>query len=337
MAVASGCPTCSAPDPTATACARPSSSARRGRWSPRSPAPATTTPGLPTRSPGRCSTCSTAASTSPGRRPWRGTSGHGLTGEEADLRMGRRFSVARRLAGLFASYAGQRPSLVADWSAGRDTDGAGAPLAADLAWQPELWRRLVDRVDAPSPLERHGDTVEPAARGPRGVRPADAALAVRPHPAVGDRDRPARRAGGRARRPRLAAAPVAGALGPRSAGAAARSSGPPTTATRRVRHPLLVEPRARHPRAPAGAGRSPRSRPTPRSRRTSPPDTLLGWLQADLAADDPASGRADARRRTTGRSRCTPATASPARSTCCARCCSACSPTTRRSSRATCW
>ena len=85
--------------------------------------------------------------------------GHGLGGDEADLRMGRRFSVARRLARLFASYAGQRPSLVADWSAGRDTDGSGRALAADLAWQPELWRRLTDRVGGPTPLQRQADTV----------------------------------------------------------------------------------------------------------------------------------------------------------------------------------
>ena len=95
--------------------------------------------------------------------PWAATLarhlGHGRTGEDADLRLGRRFSVARRLAGLFASYAGQRPSLVADWSAGRDTDGAGHSLPDDLAWQPELWRRLVRRVVAPSPLERQRDTV----------------------------------------------------------------------------------------------------------------------------------------------------------------------------------
>ena len=95
--------------------------------------------------------------------PWAATLarhlGHGLAGDEADLRMGRRFSVARRLARLFASYAGQRPSLVADWSAGRDTDGCGRPLAADLTWQPELWRRLTARVDGPSPRERQADTV----------------------------------------------------------------------------------------------------------------------------------------------------------------------------------
>ena len=85
--------------------------------------------------------------------------GHGLEGEEADLRRGRRFAVARRLARLFAAYAVQRPGLVGDWSAGRDTDGCGAPIAPDLAWQPELWRRLAARVDAPPPHLRHSETV----------------------------------------------------------------------------------------------------------------------------------------------------------------------------------
>ncbi|WP_193666421.1 exodeoxyribonuclease V subunit gamma [Nocardioides kribbensis] len=79
-------------------------------------------------------------------------------GEEGDLRRGRRFAVARRLARLLSSYAVQRPTLVADWSAGRDTDGAGRPLAPDLAWQPELWRRLVARVGSPPP-QRHAQTV----------------------------------------------------------------------------------------------------------------------------------------------------------------------------------
>jgi exodeoxyribonuclease V gamma subunit len=85
--------------------------------------------------------------------------GHGLTGEEADLRHGRRFALARRLAGLFASYAVQRPSLVEDWVAGRDTDGCGRGLPDDLAWQPPLWRRLAERVDAPPPHRRHAETV----------------------------------------------------------------------------------------------------------------------------------------------------------------------------------
>ncbi|HQR27197.1 MAG TPA: exodeoxyribonuclease V subunit gamma [Nocardioides sp.] len=95
--------------------------------------------------------------------PWAATLalhlGHRLAGDEADLRRGRRFALARRVAGLFAAYALQRPSVVADWSACRDTDGCGGPVPADLAWQPELWRRLVDRVPHPPPPERHAATV----------------------------------------------------------------------------------------------------------------------------------------------------------------------------------
>ncbi len=85
--------------------------------------------------------------------------GFGLVGEDGDLRRDRRYSVARRLAGLFASYAVQRPSLVEDWAHGRDLDGAGAALAGDLAWQPELWRRVVRLVAAAPPQVRHRDTV----------------------------------------------------------------------------------------------------------------------------------------------------------------------------------
>lgn len=86
--------------------------------------------------------------------------GEGRTGVERELRQGRRWSVARRLAGLFASYAVQRPTLLSDWAAGRDTDGCGAGLEADLCWQPRLWQRLLERVDAPPPVARHTATLE---------------------------------------------------------------------------------------------------------------------------------------------------------------------------------
>ncbi|MGY2876828.1 exodeoxyribonuclease V gamma subunit [Marmoricola sp. URHA0025 HA25] len=89
--------------------------------------------------------------------------GHGREGEELELRQGRRYSVARRLARLFASYAVQRPGLLADWEAGRDTDGVPTTtggLDPDLLWQPELWRRLVAHLGVPSPSSRHAAVLE---------------------------------------------------------------------------------------------------------------------------------------------------------------------------------
>src|SRR4051794_7544647 len=50
-------------------------------------------------------------------------------------------AVARRLAGLFSSYARQRPRLLVDWE-NQVADG----LDADLDWQPHLWRELLNRV-----------------------------------------------------------------------------------------------------------------------------------------------------------------------------------------------
>ncbi|EKF24989.1 exodeoxyribonuclease V, gamma subunit [Mycolicibacterium hassiacum DSM 44199] len=85
--------------------------------------------------------------------------GHFTDGEERELRAGRRYAVARRLAGLFASYARQRPQLLIDWENGRATDGAGGKLDPDLAWQPHLWRALLAVVDADPPHVRHAKTV----------------------------------------------------------------------------------------------------------------------------------------------------------------------------------
>ena len=75
--------------------------------------------------------------------------GHGAD----DHRAGRRYGTAAHLAELFRSYGAQRPAMVVDWAAGRDTDGE-VPLNDDLRWQPELWRRLRERIGSPSPAER---------------------------------------------------------------------------------------------------------------------------------------------------------------------------------------
>ena len=90
--------------------------------------------------------------------------GHFEAGEEKELRMGRRYSVARRLAGLFASYARQRPQLLVDW----ESDITG-DIAADLQWQPPLWRALLDRVDADPPHIRHAKTVATLQESPTNL------------------------------------------------------------------------------------------------------------------------------------------------------------------------
>ncbi len=70
------------------------------------------------------------------------------SGPDDGWRRERRWSVARRLAGLFASYSVQRPDLLRDWESG------GSLTPPDLAWQPQLWRLVVERIEAPSPSQR---------------------------------------------------------------------------------------------------------------------------------------------------------------------------------------
>jgi exodeoxyribonuclease V gamma subunit len=69
-------------------------------------------------------------------------------------RRGRRLAAAQHLAGLFDAYAAHRPAMLREWAVGTDTDGMGGVLDDDLRWQPELWRRLRDRVGTESPAER---------------------------------------------------------------------------------------------------------------------------------------------------------------------------------------
>lgn len=205
--------------------------------------------------------------------------GHFASGDEAELRRGRRYPVARRLAGLFASYALQRPALLVDWLDGDATDGAGGPLDDDLAWQPHLWRAVVRRVDAPPPHVRHENTVARLREGPSDLParlslfghtrlPATEielldALAVHhhlhlwlPHPSD-DLWRALRGTKGRvARRDdtghRLVGHPLLATLG------------------RDLRELQRNLPRTEFDEFLGGANR---------------PDTLLGWLQADVAAN----------------------------------------------------
>lgn len=85
--------------------------------------------------------------------------GHEDHSPEGELRRSRRYATARRLAGVLSSYASQRPTILSAWESGADEDGLGAPLAEDLGWQPELWRRLVAHLGLPSPATRHRETL----------------------------------------------------------------------------------------------------------------------------------------------------------------------------------
>jgi exodeoxyribonuclease V gamma subunit len=90
--------------------------------------------------------------------PWAAPLWHylGANGRSAGalLRAARRWSTARHLAGLFATYAAARPTMIDSWSKGHDIDASGSPLPADRAWQAELWRRLRSELGVPGPAER---------------------------------------------------------------------------------------------------------------------------------------------------------------------------------------
>ncbi len=79
---------------------------------------------------------------------------------------GRRLAVARRLAGMFDEYGQSRPEMLRAWAEGRDERGDGSPLDDDLRWQPELWRRLRDRLATPSPAELLEDACQRLRRQP---------------------------------------------------------------------------------------------------------------------------------------------------------------------------
>ena len=84
-------------------------------------------------------------------------------------RRDRRFALATRLASLFGTYASQRPQMLLDWADGRDSDGAGARVPDDLAWQPVLWRALRDEIGTPSLAERMAETCAAVGSDPQIV------------------------------------------------------------------------------------------------------------------------------------------------------------------------
>jgi len=87
--------------------------------------------------------------------PWLAVLAAHLGGGDAEApERDRRFAAVRHLADLFDRYGVHRPAMVLAWAAGRDEDGDGLALPADLAWQAQLWRRLRQSVGTASPAER---------------------------------------------------------------------------------------------------------------------------------------------------------------------------------------
>ena len=227
--------------------------------------------------------------------------GHGLDGEEGLLRRNRRYSVARRLAGLFASYAVQRPRLVTDWREGQDLDGAGNKLDDDLTWQAELWRRLVKRVGGLPPDVRHTETLERLRRGGDGLD-LPPRLSLFGHTRLPVTEVELLDALGELRDVHLWLPQVSGSLWDDLAGRAA--SGPVPREEDRagelVRHPLLgsLGRDARELQrtlsvVSTGATGGSGAAPPPAGDRA---DTLLGWLQHDLRANtEPGAARREAR------------------------------------------
>jgi exodeoxyribonuclease V gamma subunit len=86
--------------------------------------------------------------------PWCGVlAAHLGMAEGATPHPGRRFAVAAKLAALFDRYTRSRPALIDAWLAGRDEQGDGTALPDDLRWQAQLWRHLRDEIGTPSPAE----------------------------------------------------------------------------------------------------------------------------------------------------------------------------------------
>ena len=237
-----------------------------------------------------------------------------LSETERELRRGRRFAVARRLAGLFHAYALQRPTILTDWRNGGAGDGLGGTvsddlphdlpddLPDDLAWQPALWRRVLDRVDAPPPDVRHAAVLARLRGADVGTLDLPGRLSLFGHTRIARSEIEVLAALGQRRDVHLWLPQASPAAWDRLAPVVAAGPVPRVDddSALLVRHPLL-----------ASLGRDTRelqrtlaladARDEPvRGRADDGPDvpgTLLGWLQRDLRADHAPSADEVAARR----------------------------------------
>ncbi len=190
------------------------------------------------------------------------------------------YSAGRRIAGQFAGYARHRPAMLQAWADGEDTGPDGGPLAEN-AWQAHLYRRLVAELGA-SPVERRAALLERLSGAPVGGLPGRVAVLAprRLDPATLE----LLAALGTHHRldvllltHSLARRPAPGAPGLRRA-----------EFTRPPGHPLNEALGAVADEAAllvASAGEASGERAGTPSFPPAAADNLLGWLQADLAAD----------------------------------------------------
>lgn len=80
-----------------------------------------------------------------------------------DARPGRRRATAMRVARLLRSYLDQAPELLAQWLEGSDAGLDAKPLPDELAWQPELFRRVASALEL-DPLAILDDMLDAAAQ-----------------------------------------------------------------------------------------------------------------------------------------------------------------------------
>lgn len=95
--------------------------------------------------------------------------GDSAAGGSGSAAPSRRLATARTIAELFTSYGWQRPTMLADWARGADTDGAGGELPGSLGWQPWLWRRLRDRMGRPHLAEQLPELMDRLREAPDAV------------------------------------------------------------------------------------------------------------------------------------------------------------------------
>ena len=204
--------------------------------------------------------------------------GHFEAGEERELRMGRRYAVARRLAGLFASYARQRPQLLIDWENGDD-----GTISSDLAWQPPLWRALLNRVDADPPHIRHAKTVATLAESPTDL---PARLSLFGHTRLPGTEIELLDALSTHHDLHLWLPHPSDSLWQSLAGVHGHIARREDTSHREVGHPLLAtlgRDLRELQRGLSDAVQTDEYLTAPGGAR---PDTLLGWLQSDIAANE---------------------------------------------------